>query len=108
MREYISSIVYEGSGLTIGINEPKTCLIFGHQDLDEWVVLDENDLKLFKDAWKADKSKMKFDGFGYKAIEGNYGKGALLNQNGSSVFIHRDILDGFAGRWSGSKSGHTI
>ncbi len=86
MKEYINKMLHDVSGLVIGMNEGGTSMIFGQND--EWVVLGEKELKTVISELKKDVMTGKFDGFDYSMRE----KGLLLNQQGHSVYINRDVF----------------
>ena len=103
MREYIENILYDASGLIVGLNESKTSVILGHPKSNDWVVLGEPDFKKFRESYEADKTSAKFDGFGYSLVE----KGVMLNQHDNCVFLHRELLNSFGGRWSNNNNRRT-
>ncbi len=85
MKDYINKTLYDMSGLVIGMNDKGTSMIFGQND--EWIVLDEKEVKSVVDCLAKDQMQGLFDGFNYSMRE----NGLLLNQQGHSVYISKEV-----------------
>ena len=86
MKEYITDTIYDASGLVIGYNHGATSLIFGQNN--EWIVLDNMDIKRVIENLKKNKVKCDFDGFNYTMRP----KGILFNQHNNSVYVDRNVF----------------
>jgi hypothetical protein len=89
MKEYIKNVLYEGSGLIIGMNDYGTSMIFGQNN--EWIVLGENDVKNVVKKLSQNHMTGDMGGFDYSMRQ----KGILFNQQGHSVYVDRDVFAKF-------------